>query len=70
MTDGDHKYFRSGTLVGTSVFDLVLKEWVPVLYNWVLHIDTDHYRTHFRNLHACVIELAEDKFDMKCEKDD
>lgn len=65
VTDGDHKFFKSGTLILTCVFDTTLEGWVPVLYTWVDRQDTDHLRHHFRWLFRCIIEHAGDKFDPK-----
>ncbi|KAK7689276.1 hypothetical protein QCA50_007967 [Cerrena zonata] len=34
LPDGDHSYFREGTLLTTCAFNSVLMAWVPVLYTW------------------------------------
>ncbi|KAJ3552568.1 hypothetical protein NM688_g4086 [Phlebia brevispora] len=65
VTDGDHSFFRTGTLLATCAFSISMNTWVPVLYTWVLHLDTDHHRAHFRNLNRSIIEAAGDHFDKK-----
>lgn len=65
VTDGDHTFFRSGTLLATCAFNVRTNTWAPVLYTWVYHLDTAHHKVHFRNLNRCVIEAAGPKFDRK-----
>lgn len=62
VTDGDHSFFRDGTLLTTVAFNLVLKQWVPVLYTWVASLDKAHHRVHFNRLNHGVIEAAGSRF--------
>ncbi|KAK7675993.1 hypothetical protein QCA50_021050 [Cerrena zonata] len=65
VTDGDHSYFREGTLLTTCAFNSVLMAWAPVLYTWVVHLETEHHRPHFRYLNRKIVEAAGDKFNSK-----
>lgn len=65
VTDGDHTFFRFGTLVATCAFSLDMNKWVPVLYTWVMRQDTLHFRAHFRTLNKCIIEASGPRFDMR-----
>lgn len=58
VTDADHSYFRQGNVVTTCAFSLKIVQWVPVLYTWALHLDSDHYQVHFRRLNHDLIEAA------------
>lgn len=62
VTDGDHSFFRDGTLLTTVAFNSVLKQWVPVLYTWVSSLDKAHHRIHFNRLNDDVIEAAGPRF--------
>lgn len=65
VIDGDHSFFRTGTLLATCAFNKVLGQWVPVLYSWILHLDIGHHRPHFRYLNASIVEAAGRNFDKK-----
>ncbi|KAI1789317.1 hypothetical protein LXA43DRAFT_893128, partial [Ganoderma leucocontextum] len=54
-TDGDHSFFRMGNLLATCAFSTVLAQWVPVGYTWILSLDTDHHRVHFRRLNKHIL---------------
>lgn len=65
VTDGDHSYFRVGTLLATCAFSSRMTSWAPVLYTWVLRLDTEHHRVHFRNLIKAIIVAAGIRFERK-----
>ena len=65
VTDGDHTYFKFGTLITTCVFDVTMNAWAPVLYTWLHHLDKDHYRAHFRHLNQAIIKAAGVRFEPK-----
>ncbi|EMD39282.1 hypothetical protein CERSUDRAFT_122698 [Gelatoporia subvermispora B] len=65
ITDGDHSFFRTGTLLTTCAFSGVLNAWVPVLYTWVNRIDAAHHRPHFRHLNRIICEAAGANFERK-----
>ncbi|KAI0085310.1 hypothetical protein BDY19DRAFT_996853 [Irpex rosettiformis] len=65
VTDGDHSFFTQGNLITTCMFSSTMNQWVPVLYTWMLHMDTDHYFVHFQQLNAGLILAAGDKFDRR-----
>jgi hypothetical protein len=50
VTDGDHSYFLEGTLNVTCAYDLIMLAWLPVLYTWILRLDTVHHRLHFQTI--------------------
>ncbi|KAF9547410.1 hypothetical protein CPC08DRAFT_648784, partial [Agrocybe pediades] len=50
VTDGDHTFFKDGVLNVTCVFSNVLSAWTPVLYTWILGLDTEHHRPHFHHI--------------------
>ena len=65
VTDGNHSFFRDGTLLTTCSFSSVMKAWVPVLYTWVARLDTEHHRPHFRFLNSQIVKAAGAKFENK-----
>lgn len=65
VTDGDHSFFRFGTLLATCAFNVRTNTWAPVLYTWVCRMDTAHHKVHFQNLNRCVIKAAGANFDRK-----
>ena len=65
VTDGDHSFFRQGTLLATCVFSNVLNAWAPVLYSWIDSMDTEHHRPHFRHIFRAVVSHAGPRFEKK-----
>ena len=65
VTDGNHSYFRDGTLLTTCAFSSILMAWVPILYTWVAHLDIQHHRPHFNFMNRNIIEAAGDNFQSK-----
>lgn len=65
VTDGDHSYFREGTLLTTCAFNSVLMAWAPVALHLGSSSDTEHHRPHFRYLNRNIVEAAGDKFNSK-----
>ncbi|EAU81295.2 hypothetical protein CC1G_07225 [Coprinopsis cinerea okayama7 len=55
VTDGNHSYFKEGILLTSSAFNSLLREWVPVVYTWILGEDIEHHRPHFRHLFKPII---------------
>ena len=62
ITDSDHTYFREGKLIVTTMFNLPMNCWIPVLQTWIPNEDTDSYRAHFRLLFQSILDAAGDKF--------
>lgn len=65
VTDGDHKFFRSGNLLVTAAWSPSLLSWVPIVYSWVDTLDGQHHRPHFRALFRMIMKHAGGKFDKK-----
>lgn len=65
VIDKNYSFFCEGTLLTTYAFNSALVEWAPVLYTWIAHPDTEHYRPHIRYLNQNIIEAADCKFDPK-----
>ncbi|KAI0761214.1 hypothetical protein BC629DRAFT_1597356 [Irpex lacteus] len=65
VTDGDNSFFSQGNVITTCMFNLTANQWALVLYTWMLHVDTDHYRIHFLQLNRDLIKAAGDKFDRR-----
>lgn len=65
ITNGDHSFFRNGTLLTTCVFSPKIVSWVPVLYTYMDALDTGHHRPHFRHLFKEIQEHAGSTFEPK-----
>ncbi|CAL1699121.1 unnamed protein product [Somion occarium] len=65
VTDGDHSFFRQGTLLATCAFSSTSNAWIPVLYSWISGMDMDHHRPHFRHLNHGIVKAAGPRFDKK-----
>ncbi|KAG2004428.1 hypothetical protein CC2G_015288 [Coprinopsis cinerea AmutBmut pab1-1] len=61
VTDGNHSFFRNGTLVATAVYDTIIQTWVPVLYTWVHKLDTEHHLPHFRKIAHQIVDICQEK---------
>lgn len=65
VSDGDHSFFRAGTLLATCTFSPMLNTWCPVLYTWVNSLDIGHHRPHFRQMFEQIQMFSGSEFDPK-----
>lgn len=59
VTDGNHSFFKDGTLLATCVFNTTILSWVPVLLTWIHKQDQAHHLDHFLRLFNQVFEVTQ-----------
>lgn len=47
LSDVTYRVFRNGYLMTTSMYQMDLERWAPVLFTWMLGLETQHYKAHF-----------------------
>lgn len=47
LSDVTYRVFRNGYLMTTSMYQMDLERWAPVLFTWMLGLETAHYKAHF-----------------------
>jgi hypothetical protein len=57
LTDTTYSYFKSGFLLSSSLYNHVLRRWVPVLLSFIGREDDDHIKEHFKFLIAKLQEV-------------
>ena len=48
QTDVTYKYFKTGYLLSSSVYNKRVQRWVPVLFSWIEGLSAAHHQPHFR----------------------
>ncbi|EGG05587.1 uncharacterized protein MELLADRAFT_87855 [Melampsora larici-populina 98AG31] len=47
LSDVTYRFFESGYLLTTSMYNEKIERWVPVLQTWLHELSSSHYKSHF-----------------------
>lgn len=63
LSDAAHKYWESpdGKLIVTSIFNVLMLKWVPVLFTYSDGTTADHYEYHFLILIKSIVKEAKER---------
>jgi hypothetical protein len=57
LSDTTYKFFLHGFLMTSSIYSIVLKRWIPVVFSFVGKEDENHMKEHFRFLMESLREV-------------
>jgi hypothetical protein len=60
-TDVTYKIFNDGYLLSSSVYSMALSRWVPVLFSYIVNINTESHQAHYEALVKMVVSRIDDK---------
>ncbi|KAF8351864.1 hypothetical protein F5887DRAFT_874070, partial [Amanita rubescens] len=61
VTDGAHKFFRSGLLIISSTYAIEMSRWIPGLFSYSNGATAAHYKIHFLTLFEGIAVEAESR---------